>query len=40
MAEILDNPRDLSGGLGAENGRKPVQIDTTIDTMRGRAKKL
>jgi len=35
LADFLNNPRDQSGGLAAENGRKPVQIDTTIDTMSG-----
>jgi hypothetical protein len=32
MADFLDNPRDLSGGLGAEYGRKPAQFDTRFDT--------
>jgi hypothetical protein len=34
LADYLDNPRDLPGGLGAEYGRKTDQFDTKIDTMR------
>ena len=34
LPEYLDTPRDLPGGLGAEYGRKPIGIDTTIDTTR------